>query len=167
MTNPNQVIYGVGDKTVRECVQVLLGLKDVEILPSAVRDTVVALAVEGTTVQLEHAGFGQLELVLDVTNADTDAGDTLDVFVDCSIDGVTWFNICHFTQVLGTDVPKKFIAIIPRAGSAAVTDVTSNLAAGNARAFIGTWLRSRATRVEAAGVGAMSFTYSLKACFKP
>jgi hypothetical protein len=164
---PTQVIYSTQDRTVRECVQALLGLKDIEILSSAARATVVALAVEGNIVQLEHAGFGQLELLLDVTNADTDAGDTLDVFVDSSIDGVTWVNICHFTQVVGTDAATKLVAIIPRTGTGAVANVTSNLAAGNVRNFIGSWLRSRATRVEAAGLGAMSFTYSLKACLKP
>jgi hypothetical protein len=160
-------MYGVQDKTVRECVQALLGLKDIEILPSAARATAVALAVEGNIVQLEHAGFGQLELLLDVTVADTDAADTLDVFVDSSIDGITWVNICHFTQVIGTDPATKLVAIIPRTGTGAVVNATADLAAGNVRSFIGSWLRSRATRVEAGGPGDMTFTYSLKACLKP
>jgi hypothetical protein len=164
---PNQVIYGVGDKTVRECVQALLGEPDIEILPSAARATVVALAVEGNVVQLAHAGFGQLELVLSVTNADADAGDTLDVYVDCSIDGVTWINICHFTQVIGTDAALALVAIIPRTGTGAVVNATADLAAGNVRSFIGSWLRSRATRVDAGGDVDMTFTYALKACLKP
>ena len=164
---PTQVIYGVGDKTVRECVQALLGIKDIEILPSAVRDTAVALAVEGNIVQLEHAGCGQLELLLNVVAADTDATDTLDVYVDSSIDGVTWLNICHFTQIVGTDPATKLVAIIPRIGVGVVGNVTTDLAAGNVLPFIGSWLRSRATRVEGVGAGVLSFEYSLKACLKP
>ena len=164
---PTQVIYSSQDKTVREAVQPLLGLKDIEILASAVRNTVVALTVEGEIVQFEHAGFKQVELMLDVTNADADAADTLDVYVDASINGVKWVNICHFTQIIGTDAAKTIVAIIPTIGAAVMTDVTADLVAGNMRNFIGSWLRSRATRVEGAGGGVMSFTYSLKACVKP
>jgi hypothetical protein len=164
---PTQVIYGVGDKTVRECVQALLGEPNIEILPLAARATVVALTVEGNVVQLGHAGFGQLELVLVVTNADKDAGDTLDVLVDCSIDGVSWVNICHFTQIIGTDAASTIMAVIPRTGTGAVVNATADLTAGNVRNFIGTWLRSRTTRVDANSDEDMTFTYSLNACLKP
>ena len=44
-----------------------------------------------------------LVFLLNVTNADTDANDTLDVYIQESPDGgTTWNDIAHFAQILGT-----------------------------------------------------------------
>jgi hypothetical protein len=69
-----------------------------------------------------------------LTAAATEAGDTLDVFVDLSLDTVTWFNGIHFTQMLGNGGAKTFVASIcfPTAGVANI-DVTSDAAAAATR----------------------------------
>ena len=56
--------------------------------------------------------FVEAEFILDVTAAATAAGDTLDVYVDFSPDGVLWINAIHFTQVLGNGGAKREIAKI-------------------------------------------------------
>lgn len=55
------------------------------------------------------------EFLLNVTAAATAAGDTLDVYIQSSIDGgTTWDDFVHFTQVLGNGGAKKFIAVWER-----------------------------------------------------
>ncbi len=103
-------------------------------------------------------------IVLDVTVAATLAGDTLNVYVDTSFDGTTWFNVGAFTQVLGNGGAKKFAMGLTsdNAGATAVVDVTSNATAGATRQFgLGSYLRSRSV---VAGTG--SFTYSVTAFLK-
>lgn len=114
-------------------------------------------------------GWKELMVQLDVTAAATDVGDTLDVFVDMSIDGGTkWNNIIHFTQVLGNGGAKTFVAVIKNdnPGATAVFPTTSDLAAGATRQIgFGDRIRFRAATVDASTAN-ISFTYSLKAFFK-
>lgn len=69
-----------------------------------------------------------------LTAAATEAGDTLDVFIDLSLDLVTWFNGIHFTQMLGNGGAKTFVAQLTHP-TAAVADinVTSDAAANAVR----------------------------------
>lgn len=54
-----------------------------------------------------------LVFLLSVTNADTDANDTLDVYIQESPDGgTTWNDIVHFAQLIGTSSAGKQQAII-------------------------------------------------------
>jgi len=49
--------------------------------------------------------------LLTVSAAATEAGDTLDVYIQSSADGgTTWNDFIHFTQVLGNGGAKKFLA---------------------------------------------------------
>ncbi len=80
-----------------------------------------------STPQALHGGTVGAEILLNVTAAATAAGDTLDVYIQGSVDGSTWDDIAHFTQVLGNGGAKKFLArwqglIAPTAGSAAPQD---------------------------------------------
>jgi hypothetical protein len=163
--DPVQAIYGGQDANVREAVQPLLGSSAITLLASAVHAVAHVLAVQAT-LDLPHNGFGQLVVVLDVTAALAAGGDTLDVYLDSSIDGAIWVNIAHYTQVVGGGGAKRFVSIHPRSGTATITDVTTDLVAGNLRSFIGSHLRVRETVVNA-GAGAQSFTYGMTACLKP
>ena len=111
----------------------------------------------------------ELMVQLDVTAAATDVGDTLDVYVDMSIDGGTkWNNLLHFTQVLGNGGAKTFVAVIKNdnPGASAVFATTADAAAGATRQIgFGDRLRFRSTLVDA-GTQNASFTYSLKAFLK-
>lgn len=116
----------------------------------------------GTAVNLagERSRF---IFLLNITASATDAGDTLDVYVDFSLDGSTYYNAVHFTQQAGTGAAGKEIAVVcPEDPGALAINVTSDAASGVVRpAIFGPYLRGRYTVVEFAGVGAASHTFSL------
>jgi len=111
----------------------------------------------------------ELQVILDVTAAATDATDTLDVYVDTSFDGgASFVNIGHFTQVLGNGGAKKFIMGFKAAPIAASNCVafTADQAAGAALQMgFGDRIRVRSVTVDASTQNA-SFTYSVKAHVK-
>jgi hypothetical protein len=111
--------------------------------------------------------FTHLEVLLNVTVADTDAGDTLNVYIDASPDGgTTAINIIAFTQIIGTDAAKKLIAAVHLAANLTDVDVTSDLTAHDPpRSFIGNAIRYRSVIVDAGGDDA-SFTYGVSAVLK-
>lgn len=115
--------------------------------------------------------YNELMVQLDVTAAGTDSADTLDVYVDMSIDqGAKWHNILHFTQVLGNGGAKTFVAVIKNdnPGASAVFATTSDASAGATRQIgFGGNLRYRAVTVDGSTGGNMSFTFSLSAFLKP
>lgn len=104
------------------------------------------------------------EVLLNVTAAAAAANDTLDVYVQASVDGgSTWDDFIHFTQVLGNGGAKKYLArwqgeVAPTTALAAPGDAT--LAAGVAQGPHG--LLWRVKRVVASGTGAV-FTLSVQA----
>jgi hypothetical protein len=102
--------------------------------------------------------------LLAVTAAATEVGDTLDVYVDTSLDGVTAVNCVHFTQVLGNGGAVKYAAQLdPTNPGTSVFVATSDCAAGAVRpAVIGAYFRVRSVVVDAGTVNA-SFTWSLLA----
>ncbi len=108
----------------------------------------------------------RLEVVLDVTAAAHEVGDTLDVYVDISPDGgTTWINAVHFTQVLGNGGAKKFVAVLdPTNPGTDVIDLSADCAAGKVRPAVwGTAIRERRVIADAGGDADQSFTYSVKA----
>jgi len=110
--------------------------------------------------------YKEAMVLLDVTVPATAVGDTLDVYIDTSTDGgTTWVNVGHFTQVLGNGGAKKFVMALNSSnpGASAVTDVTSDAAAGATRQY-GVADRIRSRSVIAGGTA--SFTYSVKAFLK-
>lgn len=106
---------------------------------------------------------------LDVTAAATDAGDTLDVYLDTSFDGgVSFVNIGHFTQVLGNGGAKKYIMSFkanPVAASNSVSFTTDQSASAALQIGFGDRFRYRAAGVNTSTVD-NSFTFSLKLFLK-
>ena len=125
----------------------------VDLLPSAVH-TVEADAV-GATFDL--GDWNRMLAILDITNSGTDAGDTLDVFVDVSFDEVTWFNAIHFTQQAGNgSAVKELAALFPGTPDAsdphAVKVITGDAAAAAVRPQLGgPFVRARSTVVRLTG----------------
>lgn len=101
-------------------------------------------------------------LVCDVTNADTDAGDTLDVFVQTQLDGTNWVDVAHFTQVIGTDAAKRFFAKLVPALAEAMFENATTLGAGSIRHLIGERFRARWVIVDS-GDADQTFTFSVTA----
>ena len=110
--------------------------------------------------------FKQLTAYLDVTAVATDTGDKLDVYVDASPDGgTTWFNVMHFTQILGDAAAQAQIMTINGIAAAAEVAVTSDAASGAIRdvGFFDT-IRYRGTLIDTGGNA--SFTWALHAFVK-
>mgnify|MGYP001577592944 CR=1 FL=1 len=101
-------------------------------------------------------------ILFDLTVADTDAGDTLDVYVDVSLDGSTWLNAVHFTQIIGTDAASKRYAVLdPSSPGTSEILVTSDAAAGAVRpSMFGPQMRAR-WAIADAGADDASFTFSV------
>lgn len=134
--------------------------------------TVVAVAAAGT-VRATVTGLGSFEdaiIQLKVTTAATEAGDTLDVFVDTSFDrGATWVNVIHFPTVLGNGGAKTYLAdLAPGASTGATTiDATADAAAGAVRpGLLGDRIRVRDTAVDVATLANMGFTYGVIGYFQ-
>ena len=105
-----------------------------------------ARSVGGNSAELALTGWRRAVLVLNVTASATDAGDTLDVYVDVSPDGgTTWVNAVHFAQQAGNGAAKKEIAVLDTSNPGADTVVvTSDAAAAKVRpAVFGDVLRAR------------------------
>jgi hypothetical protein len=98
-----------------------------------------------------------------ITASATDAADTLDVYVDFSLDNVTWYNAVHFTQQAGNGAARTQFAVLDPSnpGTAAVT-VTSDAAAGAVRpALFGPYIRARWAIVDGGGNANSSHTFSV------
>ncbi len=102
---------------------------------------------------------------LNVTAAAAGATDTLDVFIDLSLDGNLWINALHFTQVLGNGGAKTFVnqLCFPTAAVADI-NVTSDGAANSARNL---WApHVRAGFVQVSGGGTAQFTFQVLAALQ-
>jgi hypothetical protein len=134
------------------------------LLASAARTesgtSVVNEALSRTLAEAARALF-----LLEVTAAATAAGDTLNVFIQSSIDGTVWDDFVHFTEVVGDAGAKKYTAswsalLTPTTAMGAPAD--GALAAGVKQGSVGTQFRVKWTVVDATTDDA-SFTFSLKA----
>jgi hypothetical protein len=100
-----------------------------------------------------------------ITVSATDAGDTLDVYVDFSLDNVTWYNAVHFTQRAGNlpATPRTEYAVLdPANPGTSVINVTADAAAAAVRpALFGPYMRARWALVDGGGDANTSHTFSV------
>jgi hypothetical protein len=108
----------------------------------------------------------RLIVVLTVTASATDATDTLDVFVDVSLDGTNAIaNAIHFAQQAGNGAAKTEVAVLDAAtpGTSSLL-VTSDAAAGAVRpAVFGAYYRARWAIVDGGGNANSSHTFRVQA----
>ena len=109
--------------------------------------------------------------VLDVTAAATEAGDTLDVYVQHTYDGTNYTDLAHFTQILGNGGAKTFMAEWFRDTSPETEHRPPQDAALAASAVlqggqIGTSMRVKWVVVDVATTLNQSFTFSVTADFQ-
>ncbi len=131
-------------------------LTNLVLLPSAAR----TVSGVGEPVTLE--GLSALLLQLDVTATATDAGDTLDVYVQTTIDGTNWIDFKHFTQVSGTAVSKRLISKLVIDVIQADFDNGAVLLGGVGRNIFGEQYRVR-WDIEESGSANAAFTFSVTA----
>ena len=103
-----------------------------------------------------------MAFVLDVTAATVAADDTLDVKIQCRLDGTNWHDVVAFTQCAGNGGAKRHVAKINADIAQAMYEVGSALAAGNVRNLLGEVWRVSHTQTDADSDG--SFTFSVVAC---
>ena len=97
-----------------------------------------------------------------ITASATAAADTLDVYVDFSLDDTTWYNAVHFTQQAGNGAARTEFAVFdPSAPGAVVINATSDAAAGAVRpSLFGAYVRARWAMVDGGGADT-SHTFSV------
>ena len=133
----------------------------VELLASAARTPTAG--TNGTAVSI--AGYSRILALLTVTVADTDAGDTLNVYIDVSPDaGTTYLNAIHFTEVVGTDAAMKLFAVLDATTpGTAVVNATADASSGAVRpTMFGSLMRVRYVIVNTSTADA-SFTFKVEA----
>lgn len=83
--------------------------------------------------------------ICSITASATDAGDTLDVYIDWSLDNSTFYNGGHFTQQAGNGAAAKmFMVFDPSNPGTSVIAVTSDAASGAVRpGLFGPYVRAR------------------------
>jgi hypothetical protein len=134
------------------------------LLPSAARVASGNAVITDQGGAYELTRCNRIAFLLNVTAAATAAGDTLNVYVQSTIDGgTTWNDFVSFTQVLGNGGAKKFEAdwnaiAGPTTALGPPTDAT--LAAGVKQGPIGAGFR---VKWVIASASAPSFTFSLLA----
>lgn len=97
---------------------------------------------------------------LDVTSAATGGTDTLDVTVQGKVSG-TWIDVCHFTQITGTDsIPETITAKIVGGVAEAMYKSSASLNAGSIKNVLCDQYRVTYTTVD---VGGAAFTFSVTA----
>ncbi len=110
-------------------------------------------------------GHGRFLLLCNITASLTDAGDTLNVYVDVlGPDGSTWLNAVHFTEQAGNGAARKEFAVLdPANPGTAVINVTADAAAAAVRpALFGSQMRARWAIVDS-GNADQSHTFSVLA----
>lgn len=120
-------------------------------------------SANGSAIAVGHRR--RFMILCSITASATDAGDTLDAYVDVSPDGgTTWLNAVHFTQQAGNGAARKEIAILdPSNPGTAVVNVTSDASAGVVRpAAFGSFMRAR-WAIADSGDGNSSHTFSVTA----
>lgn len=121
-----------------------------------------AQTVTGTGSVLQIDGLEALVFQLDLTAAATESSDTLDVYVQTTIDGTNWIDIVHFTQVLGNGGAKRYFSKVLGVGTLTEFENATSLGAAAARNIMGSQFRVRWAITDASTQNA-SFTFSVTA----
>lgn len=114
----------------------------------------------GSAVSFPGLPHNGIIIEFDLTAAATDAGDTLDVYVQTIIDGTNWVDVAHFTQCLGNGGAKRYFAKILSSTAQAEFENGTALGAAAIRNLVGNEWRVR-WAITDAGTANASFTFSV------
>lgn len=133
----------------------------VRMLTSATRTTVGT--AYGSEFQMSE-GFQSASgavFTLDVTDADTNVGDKLDVYIQAKLDDNNWVDIVHFTTVLGNGLDDLTHVAKVGSGLAETTfEVGTALASGSVRNLLASTLRVKYVITDDGSHG-QSFTFAV------
>lgn len=130
----------------------------VTLAASAARTATAGTGATAVKMPLGAAAYG---FVLDLTNAATDANDTLDVYIQTKLDGTNWVDVIHFTQILGNgaDALRYVSKVTPAVATAEFNNATA-LGAAAVRNLAGDEWRAYWVIVDPTGSNA-TFTFSV------
>jgi hypothetical protein len=139
-------------------------IKEVELYSLAIRTN--ETVVSPSAIWEIGDSWEWMQVVVRITNCDTDAGDKLDVFIDLSMDGTRWVNVGAITQQDG-DGAANVECMVFTPGLADNVDATVVVTADCAETvlrpgFAGAFLRARAVITES-GTDDETFTFGVKA----
>lgn len=103
-----------------------------------------AVTADGSGSAFTLPPCNAIAFILDLTDAKTDAADTLDVYIQACLDNVNWVDIVHFTQIAGngSDTLRYYAKVSADAAQAMFENGTA-LGAAAVRNLIGQQLRAR------------------------
>lgn len=136
--------------------------KDHDVVTLLAEATTVGgvLDVDGSSVRLPGM-VNAVVFALDVSAAQTDAGDTLDVKIQTKLDGTNWIDVVHFTQLAGNGGAKRHVAKLMADTAQAMFASSAALGAGNIRHLLGDEWRVNYVQAE---TNDASYTFSVTAC---
>lgn len=121
----------------------------------------ITVTTDGTGSAVSDLGEWRcLYLQLDVTAAAETSDDTLDVYLQTTIDGVNWIDIYHFTQVLGDGGPVRYYGKLIWDAALTEFENADTFDPGASRPVIGDRYRPRWVVVN---TDAPSFTFGITA----
>lgn len=132
------------------------------IVPSIVLLADAARTATGTGDPVTLEGYLALVFQLDLTAAATESGDTLDVYIQTTVDGTNWVDVFHFTQILGNGGAKRYFGKIVADAALTGFENATALSANSSRAIFGSDYRVRWDITDASTQNA-SFTFSVTA----
>ena len=135
----------------------------IELFPSTSCEAGIKVpgAGVGDSVRLGYQVNGFV-FVLDVTAAETTAGDWLYVYVQTMLDGVNWTDVARFNTAIGDEGAVRRVAQIVSTFEQAEFEVGTALAAGHVRDLFGDEWRVRWVVTKGCSPSA-AFTFSVSA----
>lgn len=131
--------------------------------PAIIQASAAKTATGIGTAVAARGHHSAVEFQLDLTAAATDVGDTLDVFVQTTLDDLLWVDVVHFSQILGNGGVKLYRAKLIGVLAETMFENAAALGAAAIRHLLGTQYRVRWVIVDADANA--SFTFALKAFF--
>lgn len=130
-------------------------------LSASAASTATSTGTDPVTIALPGGSpLTAVQFVLDVTAAATEAGDTLDVYVQTQLDEANWLDVVHFTQVLGDGGAKRYYSKVTANLATSEFENGAALGAAAVRNFLGRKWRARWAITDVSTDNA-SFTFSV------
>ena len=105
--------------------------------------TAITATGSGTVEALFPGSISGVVLTCTIASAGSSSGDKLDMYVQTMLDGSSWLDVCHFTQITGVSTGICMVDKIHRDGAVTAFATTDTLAADAQRDIVGSKWRAR------------------------
>jgi len=118
----------------------------------------------GTAVAAPGGRIGAMQFIFDLTSAASTGSDTLDVYVETTLDGTNWIEIVHFAQVTGSATTYQMAGKIVAGLKEDLFTTSATLAASAHRDLFGSQYRAKWTITDDSGSASFAFTVNMLPC---